>query len=164
MRVWRHFSREVTRSLSTAPRETGTIYQHLPGEGMTSMVNVLDAVTVNVRTLPEGTDLLSLLRDAATTSEADWGTSWILATTDASTPQLMVGVRGDVGALVWYQPAEIVPAHGLNADPVDYSLADQHHTPIPPGGELPVDRVFAAVDEFVRTGQRPTCVEWAAEV
>lgn len=40
---------------------------------------------------------------------------------------LLVGVRGERGALVWYASLDeadtAVPAHGLNAEPVDYVLA-----------------------------------------
>lgn len=126
---------------------------------MTDTADVLNEITIDIDQVPEGTNLVALIGTAARDAEPDWGTSWVLTATGGM-PQLVVGVRGERGALAWYEPAETVPAHGLNHEPADYSLADMHHTPMPPGSELPIAEVLTAVSEFIRTGQRPTCVQW----
>jgi hypothetical protein len=34
---------------------------------------------------------------------------------------------------------------------------------MPPHAELPLAAVLAAAEEYARTGQRPTCLEWTSE-
>lgn len=84
-------------------------------------------------------------------------------------PMLDVGVRGDMGALMWlpdsseiesYRDARQLPASGSNHDHVDY-FAQGHHFVMPPGSEVPLPLAYDALREFVHTGQRPTCIEWA---
>lgn len=80
-----------------------------------------------------------------------------------TSPSRALGVRGDVGALMWFTAThEFVPATGSNVDTTDYFVADGHHFGMPPGAELPIEQVRAALREYVRTGERPACVEWNA--
>ncbi|MCG8918767.1 Imm1 family immunity protein [Actinokineospora sp. PR83] len=53
-----------------------------------------------------------------------------------------------------------VPTTGTKSTWSDYFLAGLDETSIPPHAEVPVETVYAAVAEFLVTGQRPTCVEW----
>ncbi|HEX3784002.1 MAG TPA: Imm1 family immunity protein [Pseudonocardiaceae bacterium] len=76
-------------------------------------------------------------------------------------PVLALGVRDEVGALIWYEGDDrFVPADGLNADYVDYWTLSGHEYPAWPRSEVPIDQVYAAAEEFIRTHRRPTCVEW----
>ncbi|MGI8312618.1 Imm1 family immunity protein [Saccharopolyspora hattusasensis] len=51
-------------------------------------------------------------------------------------------------------------ANGTNTEPVDYWLGGLHHTPMDAHTEVPIELVLRAIAEYVRTGERPTCVEW----
>lgn len=76
-------------------------------------------------------------------------------------PSLAVGMRRDRGALLWCeQDDKFVPVTGTNSGHADYFTWDSHHFCFSPGGEEPIDVVHEAVREYVRTTQRPTCVEW----
>jgi hypothetical protein len=90
------------------------------------------------------------------------GYVWLFKTGDGSgDPCLAVGVRGEVGALVWYaKSGRLVPADGMNRDYVDYSTWFGHESPMRPGAEVPIDQVYAALDELIRTHQRPKCLRW----
>lgn len=43
---------------------------------------------------------------------------------------------------------------------VTYYTVHLHDNSMPPHAELPLATVLAAAKEYVRTGRRPTCVEW----
>lgn len=76
---------------------------------------------------------------------------------------LEVGIRGDRGWLEWlYGDQDLIPADGgLNDEWVHYwtCLGDDAGG-APPGSELPIDRVYELVAEFVRTATRPTSIQW----
>ncbi|WP_407676091.1 Imm1 family immunity protein [Prauserella sediminis] len=55
-----------------------------------------------------------------------------------------------------------VPAHGTNAEDVDYQLGGAHPGGFPPKAEIPLDDMLAVLEQFLRTNQRPTGVEWVA--
>jgi Immunity protein Imm1 len=83
-------------------------------------------------------------------------------------PNLLVGLSGDLGVLMWQGPLPpgdraVVSAAGSNRHRVDYFVAGIHHADFPVGAEIPVERVLAAVTEFLDTGERPTCVQWQAD-
>lgn len=87
-----------------------------------------------------------------------WG--FYVDMTKRGSPALSAGLRGECGMLSWWDGREgYHPAKGENTGDVDYWLAG-HHTPMPPGTEVPAADVLAAVREFLTTGQRPTCIEW----
>lgn len=92
------------------------------------------------------------------------GCVWLFQLGDgAGDPCLALGVRGDVGALVWYaRPGRFVPANGMNGEYVDYWTWFGDESPMRPGAEVPIDQVYAAMDELIRTHRRPTCVAWTA--
>lgn len=133
-----------------------------------STKTLLDQMTIDIASLSDGTDLVDTIRSAARDSDPEWGTSWVLVSGEGTMPsaqrnQLLVGVRGDVGAVTWHEPGKraMVPRDGRNREHVDYSLADLHHTPMPPRSELPLTDVLSAVAEFARTGERPSVVNWS---
>lgn len=78
---------------------------------------------------------------------------------------LHAGVRDDFGVLQWFDNDgdEVFLPGGQNTDQVDYFSWFGHHFPMDPHTEVPIDLVLRAVAEFVRTGERPTCVDWTAE-
>ncbi len=102
--------------------------------------------------------------DAAQSDQArNSGFYWIFtaAPGDSNADSLMVGVRGKIGVLEWFTPTRgYIPTNGVNTDHVDYYTFDAHVMVMEPGAEVPIEQVHAAVVEFVRTGQRPTCVQW----
>ncbi|HEX3784232.1 MAG TPA: Imm1 family immunity protein [Pseudonocardiaceae bacterium] len=86
---------------------------------------------------------------------------WFQSSESADGPTLLVGVRGEVGALEWFDGAEAAaPVAGTNATRVDYFTRWGHHNDLPPGVELPIERIYAALSEFMTTEQRPACVVW----
>lgn len=111
--------------------------------------------------------LLDALREANAHSgdPAKGGLVWHFQLgADDSVPTLAVGVRGEVGALVWYEGADqFVPVNGMNRDWAGYWTWSGHESPMPPCAEVPVDEVYAVLDELVRTRRRPMCVTWRSE-
>lgn len=92
------------------------------------------------------------------------GCVWLFQLGDRpNDPCLTVGVRGRVGALIWYaQPGRFVPVNGVNRDYVEYWTWFGHESPMRPGAEVSIDQVYTAVDQLIRTHERPTCVDWVA--
>ena len=82
---------------------------------------------------------------------------------DVEAPCLVVGVRGERGALEWIDDERLVPANGMKLEWATYYTVHLHDNSMPPHAELPLATVLAAAEEYVRTGQRPTCVEWTSE-
>jgi immunity protein Imm1 of predicted polymorphic toxin system len=96
----------------------------------------------------------------------DCGVAWFFQHEPGSedAPTLALGVRGDTGALMWFDAASaLVPADGTNTEHVDYFTAEGHVMVMSPGAELPVAQVQQALREFARTQQRPTCINWTPE-
>ena len=114
----------------------------------------------------EPAPLLALLRDANQhrAERNIGGCAWLFQLGGGpDDPCLALGVRGEVGALVWYaRPGRFVPVNGLNENYVDYWTWFGHESPMRPHAELPIDQVYAALEELIRTHQRPTCVAWVA--
>lgn len=110
-------------------------------------------------------DLTRALTTANDQRGSSCGRVWFLVTEpDVEAPCLVVGVRGEVGALEWIDDERLVPADGLNPQWSPYYTVHLHDNSMPPSAELPLETVLAAAEEYVRTGQRPTCVEWTPEV
>jgi len=124
----------------------------------------MKADVLDVRLFAPG-QLVDLIKSVNTEHEGPAGTVWFLRHgSNPDTPGLTAGVRGDVGALDWFgETATEVPVDGRNSDDVDYFTPSGHHNAMPPGSELPVERVLEAVAEFVRTGVRPASIDWRPE-
>ncbi|GLW89767.1 hypothetical protein Aglo03_05830 [Actinokineospora globicatena] len=76
-------------------------------------------------------------------------------------PILTAGVNNSVGVLEWRQGQDVwVPASGANPDWTDYAAAGLHPYAVRPHTEVPVDAVYAAIMEFITTGDRPAGIEW----
>ncbi|ONI87981.1 hypothetical protein ALI22I_19705 [Saccharothrix sp. ALI-22-I] len=124
-------------------------------------------VTVDVTAYATPEDLTRLLLAANPATGAGVGRAWLLrAGVEDDLPTLAVGMRGEVGALEWIDHAgggRFVPVDGLNPDWAEYFLWGGIDQGMPPRAELPVQRVLEAVSEFVRTGRRPTSVDWVPE-
>lgn len=113
----------------------------------------------DVAALPEGWDLADELQRVNREYGATGAPCWFLYS-GSEFPGLTVGLRGAVGAVQWVaRDAVLVPANGSGSR-VDYFAGGVHHETFPPGAELPVAEALTAVVEYVRTGQRPRCIEW----
>lgn len=115
--------------------------------------------------------IVALLREAndhwarqTSDSDRDGGLVWDfrVGPDEKGAPVLRVGVRGDRGAVEWFHGEEdLIPAEGgLNADWVDYWSWFGYDSSAPPWSEIPIDKVYEVVAEFVRTTKRPTCIPW----
>ncbi|HEX3783576.1 MAG TPA: Imm1 family immunity protein [Pseudonocardiaceae bacterium] len=115
---------------------------------------------IDVSQYDDPADLVAQLREV--NERPDPGFVWFLTVgSQEEDPTLVVGVRGEVGALAWYDDDGcFVPVDGLNEDHAEYWLWAGHEAPMRPHSEVPVDRVYAAVEELVRTHQRPLRIEW----
>lgn len=128
------------------------------------MSDLLERTDIDVATLPDGVDLVALIRTKNESGEWDQP-SWTLVD-DGSLPlgeacQLMFGVNGDSGALWWgARSGNLIPADGVTRSDLDYWLAGMYSTPFPPGSELPVERVYTVLGEFLMTRRLLTCIQW----
>lgn len=67
------------------------------------------------------------------------------------------------GALAFEADDSIyVPAHGANDEDVDYQLGGSHPGVFAPKAEVPLDDMLVALEQFLRTKQRPADIEWIA--
>ncbi|GLZ43313.1 Imm1 family immunity protein [Actinokineospora sp. NBRC 105648] len=112
-----------------------------------------------------GEDLLAEVRDLNTAGvRIPW--AWTLTETvldpySRDQAALTFGINNDRGALTWEQGEHaFVPTTGSNTEWLTYHFAGMEETGIPPHGEVPIDTVYTALGEFLRTRVRPTCVEW----
>ncbi|MGH3518348.1 MAG: Imm1 family immunity protein [Haloechinothrix sp.] len=129
--------------------------------------SLLQEQRINITEWTDGPAFVGLLSDANAglkhQGDESWGFAWWLVLGDnADSPTLGVGVRGAVGALSWWEgDQEFVHEAGFNADHADtYTTTDGHHFAQPPGSEMPIGQVYAAVEELVSTHQRPTSIAW----
>ncbi|MEV4597037.1 Imm1 family immunity protein [Amycolatopsis sp. NPDC049253] len=105
--------------------------------------------------------VLAALQAAVPPSATSGVVWWIYAGQGPGTPHLVVGLRGDRGALVWQENgAAHLPADGAGAASADYFSLQGGHFPQPAGSEVPAELVLRAVREFTRTRVRPECVTW----
>ncbi|QIZ33484.1 Imm1 family immunity protein [Saccharopolyspora sp. ASAGF58] len=130
--------------------------------------DLLRSNDIDVRQLTPDVDLVDAIRQLSQDPELGCPWSWTLSSLRDDLPwyeqpALSVGVRdAETGALAWQDQPPMVPANGTNTEPVDYWLGGLHHTPMDAHTELPMELVLRAVAEYVRTGERPACVEWIA--
>lgn len=116
----------------------------------------------DVTTISDAGPLIEMMHAVDTERAApDAGVVWWLYSSDDSEHELIVGVRDDRGCITWSEPTRsLVPHYGLNAEPVEYFTLDGHLYVQEPGSEVPVDVMWEAVREYIKTGERPTCLEW----
>ena len=116
--------------------------------------------------IPDVAQLISYLRDANISLQdpvRHGGVVYLLTTSRDSEHQLIVGVRGEVGSLVWASSSEqYVPSSGLNDNYSDYFTATDVDYSQPPRSEVPIDLVYKVVEEFHRTRSRPVGIEWVS--
>ncbi|MDX8037564.1 Imm1 family immunity protein [Lentzea sp. BCCO 10_0856] len=88
--------------------------------------------------------------------------------------KIAVAIPERLGALLflsplsWEQPVDGDTATGVYATRGELSgsglptlyIDQDTKTPFPADAGLPIDRIFAALEEFRQTGERPTCVDW----
>jgi hypothetical protein len=69
----------------------------------------------------------------------------------------------ETGVLSWIDEAartEFRPAGGTNTEEVEYRMPGMHIAWFDVGTVVPAGTVYAAVEEYLRTRERPTCVDW----
>lgn len=114
----------------------------------------------DVAELPSDFDLAGALQKVNDQYGPTGAPCWFLYS-GTEFPGLTVGVRGTVAAVQWVSRDEVlVPASG-SGERGTYFAGGRHEETFPPGSEVPVADALAAVAEYVRTAQRPTCIEWA---
>ncbi|WP_371878860.1 Imm1 family immunity protein [Amycolatopsis roodepoortensis] len=116
----------------------------------------------DVAAMATADDLVSMLKAVnAERERPDAGVVWWLHVADQPDGELIVGVRGAHGVALWSEPSRSFrPEDGANVDHVDYFTWLGHHYTQPPRTEVPVEHVYQAVAEFVRTKARPNCIRW----
>lgn len=116
---------------------------------------------IEIATIRQPGDLTTALTSANDQCGSFSGRVWFLVTEpDVEAPCLAVGVRGAMGALEWIDEERLVPVGGLNSEWATYYTVHLHDNSMPPHAELPLAAVLAAAEEYIRTGQRPTCINW----
>jgi hypothetical protein len=133
----------------------------------TTELSMTDHVQLDVTPYDDAAPVVAALRNAyaqSTTPDAAFVWFFQLGAGEWA-PTLAVGIRGEIGALTWYQGNEgFVPADGSNQEDVDYWMWSGHEAPMPPQSEVPISVVYAALEELVRTHERPTCVDWQRDL
>ncbi|MGQ0716090.1 MAG: Imm1 family immunity protein [Pseudonocardiales bacterium] len=128
---------------------------------ITALTSLATHDEIEIAAIRQPGDLTAVLATANDQRGSSSGRVWFLVTElDVEVPCLVVGVRGELGALEWIDDERFVPANGVNPELVTYYTAHLHDNSMPPRAELPLADVFAAAEEYVRTSRRPTCVEW----
>lgn len=131
---------------------------------ITALTSLTARDEIQIAAIRQPGDLTTVLTTANDQRGSSSGRAWFLVTElDIEAPCLVVGVRGELGALEWIDDERFVPANGLNPEWVTYYTVHLHDNSMPPRAELPLADVLAAAEEYVRTRRRPTCVEWIPE-
>ncbi len=130
---------------------------------ITALTSLAARDEIEIAAIRQPGDLPTVLATVNDQRGSSSGRVWFLVTEpDVEAPCLVVGVRGELGALEWIDDERFVPANGVNPGWVTYYTAHLHDNSMPPRAELPLADVLAA-EEYVRTGRRPTCVDWTPE-
>jgi Immunity protein Imm1 len=128
--------------------------------------DILDHAFIAVEQIPDSVDLVAAVRKL---NSEELAVPWMwcldvggMELTDPNGHSLGVGVRGEIGALHWATNTgpSLVPAGGRNEEHVMYRMGGLHESYMPPHTEIPVDKVYEALSEFLTTRQLPTCIEW----
>ncbi|GAA1253246.1 hypothetical protein GCM10009676_45410 [Prauserella halophila] len=132
------------------------------------MTDLLDRIGFHVDDVTDVITFLGQVRDLATRG-VEVPHMWAVAAgpvdpTHEDHIELEFGIstEADKGALAFGAGDTIyVPAHGTNDEDIDYQLGGAHPAGFPPKAEVPIDKVIAALEQYVRTRQRPTVIDWA---
>jgi hypothetical protein len=131
---------------------------------ITALTSLAARDEIEIAAIQQPGDLTTALATANDQRGSSSGRVWFLVTElDVEAPCLVVGVRGEWGALEWIENERFVPANGVNPEWVTYYTVHLHDNSMPPRAELPLADVLAAAEEYVRTGRRPICVDWTPE-
>jgi hypothetical protein len=114
--------------------------------------------------IPDGVDLAAALREF-NSRELEvpwmWSLGYDIDVRDPKWAALMFGVRGEVGALYWAANAgTLVPVIGTNDEKVMYKMGGFYDSYVPVGSEVPVEKVYEVLSEFLVTHRLPECIEW----
>ncbi|SFD93474.1 Immunity protein Imm1 [Actinopolyspora alba] len=114
---------------------------------------------IDVGELPADLDVVETLREA-NERQPQQAWSFFVNIADAASPEFSIGLDGDRGVVTWWDGQDSFrPAHGTNTEPVDYWRGG-HHSQLPEGHEISADDALTALQEFLRTHERPTNIEW----
>ncbi|MCP2254321.1 Immunity protein Imm1 [Prauserella aidingensis] len=131
------------------------------------MNNLLDLTGFRVDDVPDVSRFIDRVREFAA-GDLEAAHFWVVAAgptdvrhEDHVELEFGVSTAPGVAALTFGQrDGQYVPAGGTNEDEVDYQLAGLHPSYLPPGAEVPLPDMLTALEEFLRTHQRPTSITW----
>jgi hypothetical protein len=136
-----------------------------PQAGDDTTWGVLGHMTLLPEELDSTDDLAGLVREV--NERTGVAACWTISTGELNSwdmlvPRLEFAVDKSAGALVWFEnPGTYLPVGGTGEEEVEYWMPGNMNTLwLPPHSVVPVDTVYAAVAEYQRTRERPTCVEW----
>lgn len=107
--------------------------------------------------------------NATLSRSAPAGFAWVFPVREITDPfdevdTLCVGIRGEVGTLLWYdESGTYAPTGGEYTHWTEYYTWHGHDHSVFPnadGVDLPISAVYAALREFAHSGRRPTGVQW----
>lgn len=132
------------------------------------MTDLLELTGFHVDDVPDVDAFIARVREFVAQG-VEVGHFWVIAAgpkdvraTDHVELEFGISDKPDVGALTFGQRDEqYVPAHGMNEDEVEYLLGGLHPSYLPPQAEAPLEDVLTALEQFLRTHQRPANIEWA---
>jgi hypothetical protein len=125
---------------------------------------VLRRMTLMPEDPDSGVDLAAAVR--AVNEQTGVPASWMVSTGESTEWGAVVDFQFAVdkseGALLWHEDrGGHVPADGTGDEEREYWMPGNTNTLwLPPRSVVPVETVYAAVAEYQRTRQRPTCVTW----
>jgi hypothetical protein len=133
------------------------------------VTDLLDRIGFHVDDVPDATRLVNQVREFAAQGVQVphmWAvTSGPTDPTHEDHIELEFGISTEAGkgALAFgIADTVYVPAHGTNEGDVDYQLGGAHPGGFPPKAEVPLSDVLTALEQFIRTHQRPTSIEWVS--
>lgn len=135
---------------------------------ITALTSLAARDEIEIAAIQQPGDLTTALATANDQRGSSSGRVWFLVTElDVEAPCLVAvsgcWCPGEWGALEWIENGRFVPANGVNPEWVTCYTVHLHDNSMPPRAELPLADVLAAVEEYVRAGRRPMCVDWTPE-
>ncbi|PPK65965.1 immunity protein Imm1 of predicted polymorphic toxin system [Actinokineospora auranticolor] len=127
---------------------------------------LLEEEFIAIDEIAQGVDLVAAVRELNDSGvKKPW--AWVLASNWEELGEgeirssMMFGVNNDRGILAWRQGWEAsVPTIGVGTEWTTVYLGGMYDSSAQPGSDVPIEIVYQAVEEYLATRERPTCVEW----
>ncbi|OLT45211.1 hypothetical protein BJF85_02155 [Saccharomonospora sp. CUA-673] len=131
------------------------------------MTDLLELTGFHVDDVPDVDAFVARVREFAAQG-LEVGHFWVIAAGPkdvraADHVELEFGIsdKPGVGVLAFGQGDEhYVPAHGTNEDEVEYMLGGLHPSYLPAKAEVPLEDVYAGLDQFLHTQRCPVVLDW----